>query len=114
MPQVAFLFGYAAPEYETSLLSAKLGGDAQAALRVLDAALLALDAIAESEWDRDHTEAAIRGIEEPLAMKLGKFVSVLYVATMGRAQGIPLFDSLPLLGRERTLARLRAARARIE
>jgi glutamyl-tRNA synthetase len=44
-------------------------------------------------------------------MKLRKFVSVLYVAIMGKPQGIPLFDSLVILGRERTLQRLRTARA---
>jgi len=38
---------------------------------------------------------------------------VLYVAVMGRPTGIPLFDSLAILGRERALARLRAARARL-
>ena len=54
------------------------------------------------------------GMEEALGGKLRKFVSVLYVATMGRAQGIPLFDSLALLGRERTLQRLRTARATAE
>jgi glutamyl-tRNA synthetase len=47
-------------------------------------------------------------------MKLGKFISVLYVAIEGKAQGLPLFDSIAVLGRERTLARLRAARARAE
>jgi glutamyl-tRNA synthetase len=53
-------------------------------------------------------------MEEPLGLKLRKFVSVLYVAVEGRAQGIPLFDSMALLGRERSLQRLRTARARAE
>jgi glutamyl-tRNA synthetase len=39
---------------------------------------------------------------------------VLYVAIMGRPQGIPLFESVELLGRERTLSRLRAARGVLE
>ena len=38
----------------------------------------------------------------------------LYAAIEGRAQGLPLFDSIWLLGRERTLARLRSARARLD
>jgi hypothetical protein len=33
---------------------------------------------------------------------------------MGRPQGIPLFDSLAILGRERSLQRLRTARATLE
>jgi glutamyl-tRNA synthetase len=114
-PQVEFLFGHQAPEYETALLVAKVGGELSAGLPILDAALGALDALPAERWDRANVEAAIRSMETPLGgMKLGKFVSVLYVAEMGRAQGIPLFDSLPLLGRERSLARLRAARARLE
>lgn len=52
-------------------------------------------------------------MEERLELKLRKFVSVLYVAVMGTPAGIPLFDSMVLLGRDRTLARLRAARARL-
>jgi glutamyl-tRNA synthetase len=35
------------------------------------------------------------------------------VAVTGRSVGLPLFESLEVLGRERTLARLAAARARI-
>ena len=37
----------------------------------------------------------------------------LYAAVEGTPQGLPLFDSMHLLGRDRTLARLRAARARL-
>ena len=35
------------------------------------------------------------------------------VAVTGRTVGPPLYESLELLGREQTLGRLRAARARI-
>ena len=35
------------------------------------------------------------------------------VAVTGRTVGLPLFESLEVLGRERTLDRLRAARARL-
>jgi glutamyl-tRNA synthetase len=38
---------------------------------------------------------------------------LLYVAVEGRRAGLPLFDGMHLLGRERTLARLRAARTRL-
>lgn len=113
-PQVGFLFGFEAPEYAPALLAEKIGGDMSEARRVLDAALLALDAVPGTAWSKDTVEAAIRGMEAPLGAKLRKFVPVLYVAAMGRAQGIPLFDSLALLGRERTLQRLRTARATAE
>lgn len=113
-PMVAFLFGKDAPEYEPALLAERLGGDPAVGRQVVDAALVALDAIPAPSWAQDTIEAAVRGLEATLGMKLRKFVSVLYVAEMGVPQGIPLFDSMVLLGRERSLDRLRAARARLE
>ena len=113
-PLVGFLFGFEAPEYAPRLLAEKLGGDMVETLKVLDAGLLALDAVPAGGWSKQAVEDGIRSMEEALGAKLRKFVSVLYVATMGRAQGIPLFDSLALLGRERTLQRLRTARATAE
>jgi glutamyl-tRNA synthetase len=35
------------------------------------------------------------------------------VAVTGRSVGLPLFESIEVLGRERTLRRLRAARAEL-
>lgn len=113
-PMVEFLWGFEAPDYDTSLLSDQRSGDLEATQHTLDAALLALDAVPGDGWTKDAIEQAIRTMEVPLGAKLRKFIPVLYVAIEGRAQGIPLFDSIELLGRERTLARLRSARARIE
>jgi glutamyl-tRNA synthetase len=111
-PQIEFLFGEDAPEYPVELLGERLGGDMAATVPILDAALLALDGLSENGWTQDAVEAAIRGLETAIEMKLRKFVAVLYVAIMGRPAGIPLFDSVALLGRDRTLERLRTARAR--
>ncbi len=113
-PLVEFLFGFEAPEHTAVELADRLAGDYALALAVVDAALLALDPVPEERWEREPIEAAVRGMEAAVSMKLGKFVSVLYVAEMGRGQGIPLFDSLAILGRERSLHRLRTARARLE
>ncbi len=38
----------------------------------------------------------------------------MYAAVEGRHAGLPLFDSIHLLGRERALGRLRAARERLD
>jgi glutamyl-tRNA synthetase len=111
-PLVEFLFGYEAPEYELELLTERVG-DVATAVRVLDAALTHLDTVTEPDWDVAHVEAAIRAMETDLEMRPRKYVPVLYVAEMGRAQGIPLFDSVALLGRERALQRLRTARLRL-
>ncbi|MCA9854868.1 MAG: hypothetical protein KC482_14995, partial [Dehalococcoidia bacterium] len=40
-----------------------------------------------------------------------KFVPVLYVAIMGKAQGIPLFESIAILGRRESHARIARGRA---
>ncbi len=111
-PTVEFLFGYEAPEYAMDILVERVG-DAATAVHVLDTALTTLDAVADSAWDVAAVESAIRSMEGPLEMKLRKFISVLYVAEMGRPQGIPLFDSMVLLGRERSLQRIRTARLRL-
>lgn len=113
-PMASFLFADGSLEYAPSALGEKLGGDGALAVRVLDTALAQLDGVAEGEWDKDGIEAAIRAMEAPLGMKLRKFIPVLYVAEEGRAQGLPLFDSMALLGRDRSLERLRVARARAQ
>ncbi len=109
---VEFLFSYDAPVYQLESLTERVG-DVTTAVRVLDSALTHLDAVSPGDWNVERIEAAIRGLEDPLQTKLRKFIPVLYVAVMGRAQGIPLFDSLVILGRERALQRLRTARLRL-
>ena len=46
-------------------------------------------------------------------LKLAKAQAPVRVAVTGRTVGPPLFESLEVLGRDETLARLRAARARL-
>ena len=106
-PMLEFLFGRLAPAYSKETLTERIGGDTALAARTIVEARAALSIL--ETWDKPAIEAAIRGLETPLASKLRKFVSVLYVATMGKAQGIPLFDSMELLGRECVLERLSRA-----
>lgn len=106
-----FLFGFEAPEYDPKTLAERVGGDFHTVLRVLDAALLALDTIDPDEWRQERIESAVRSLDDTLGMKLRKYVPVLYVAIEGSPRGLPLFDSMALLGRDRTLQRLRTARA---
>jgi glutamyl-tRNA synthetase len=62
------------------------------------------------EWSVD----AINFVEliKSVGLKPGKVMAAAYVAIEGRAQGLPVFDAIWMLGRERSLARLRAARRR--
>ena len=72
-----------------------------------------LDDVIESfgrvEWEAAVLKAAVERIGEGYAVKPGKAQAPVRVAVTGRSVGPPLFESLELLGRDRTLARLRAA-----
>jgi len=85
-----------------------LGGDAWPALA---AAVAALDAL--PEWTTAAVDEALRtALVEGLGLKPKNAFTPIRVAVTGRRVSPPLFESIELLGRERTLARLRAADAR--
>ncbi len=69
-----------------------------------------LAAYADCEWAKDVLHQRLAAVGEAHGLKLGKAQAPVRVAVTGRAVGPPLFDGLEVLGRERTLARLRAAR----
>jgi glutamyl-tRNA synthetase len=74
---------------------------------VLDAVI---EFVEKCEWgDRIELQAPIAA----LGLKPGKMMGLVYTAIQGASSGIPVFESIGLLGRERTLHRLRAARARL-
>jgi glutamyl-tRNA synthetase len=76
------------------------------------AALLddALAAYATAEWDPLVLREVTAAIAEAHGLKLAKAQAPIRVAVTGRTVGIPLFESLHVLGRERTLTRLRRAK----
>ena len=106
-----FMFGKR-PDYPADLLTERIGGDQKLAGETLDEAIDAVLAIEPGDWGLEPVEAALRGLQDTLDLKLRKFVSVLYVAIMGSPRGIPLFDSVALLGRDEVLIRLRVARTK--
>jgi glutamyl-tRNA synthetase len=67
--------------------------------------------LAACDWTVDAVD--LRPTIEALGMKPRKVMPALYAAVEGTHRGLPLFDSIRLLGRERTLARLHAARDRV-
>ena len=80
---------------------------------VLDAALSALEGV--DEWRTDRIEEALKAaLLENLALKPRKAFGPLRVAATGASISPPLFESLELLGRDRSLRRLRAGRERAE
>src|SRR5437763_11344853 len=58
-------------------------------------------------------KAALEAVGAERGLKLGKTQAPVRVAVTGRSVGLPLFESLEVLGRDRGLARLRAARDRV-
>jgi glutamyl-tRNA synthetase len=73
----------------------------------------AIAAFADAEWTAEALHACLLALGEARGLKLGKAQAPVRVAVTGRTVGPPLFESLVLLGRERTLERLRAARSRL-
>jgi len=105
--QMEFLFVDEA-KFETE----KDSWDKLAATERVDEILDAVAAHLEScDWPSDALD--LRPVLEPLGVKPGKVMHTIYTAVEGRKAGLPLFESIVLLGRERSLARVRAARARL-
>lgn len=76
---------------------------------VLDAAITALDGV--TDWTTPAIEDALKAaLLEGLELKPRKAFGPIRVAATGATISPPLFESLELLGRDRSLQRLRAAR----
>lgn len=84
----------------------------EGAAQVLDAATSALSGLSEGEFTTANVEAALRGaIVEGLGVKPRLAFGPLRVAVTGRRVSPPLFESMEILGRTSTLARIAALRA---
>ncbi|MEV8392354.1 MULTISPECIES: glutamate--tRNA ligase [unclassified Streptomyces] len=103
---VDFLFLDAPVEDEASWTKAmKPGADALLAT--------ARTKIAEAEWNAEALKNAVLAAGEEHGLKLGKAQAPVRVAVTGRTVGLPLFESLEILGRERTLSRIDTALAKL-
>ena len=105
---VDFLFLEDAPEDPDSWQKA-IAGD-EGAPRILEDALAAYETC---PWEKDALHEVTLGIADAVGRKLGKAQAPIRVAVMGRTRGLPLFDSLAVLGRTETCRRLAAALARV-
>jgi len=76
-------------------------GGGLAALREMRSRLAALP-----QWSLATLESAIRGYADACGLTLGKVAQPLRVAVTGTTVSPPIFDTLEILGRERTLARI--------
>ncbi|MEU8333334.1 glutamate--tRNA ligase [Micromonospora sp. NPDC048839] len=107
VPNVDFLF-LASPLIDEAAW-AKTMKDGSAEL--LDAAIAAFETLAS--WDAEALKSTLEAVGAERGLKLGKTQAPVRVAVTGRTVGLPLFESLEVLGRERTLTRMRAARLRL-
>jgi glutamyl-tRNA synthetase len=115
-PMIAFLLDEPLEVDDASWTKAMVKG--KSAPEMLDATMAALDGL--DPWEADPIRAAIEGAAVAVGLvnaegqaQLSKAQGPIRVATTGRSVGPPLFESLEALGRERTIARLRAAREQL-
>ncbi len=98
------------PDIDEEAWAKSVTGD-PVATEILGGALASYELLMGS-WQVDTLKAATLAVAVGVDRKLGKAQAPIRLATMGRPKGLPLFESLEVLGPDRTLARLREALAR--
>ena len=73
----------------------------------------AAEAFADCAWDAETLKDVTLALGERHGVKLGKAQAPIRVAVTGSTVGLPLFESLEALGRERTLQRVNTTLARL-
>ena len=73
----------------------------------------ALEAYRSAPWEAEALKDATLDVGERHGLKLGKAQAPIRVAVTGMTVGLPLFESLEVLGREPALARMEAALERM-
>jgi glutamyl-tRNA synthetase len=104
-----FFFVEELPPYDPAELIPQKG-DAAMAKRVLEKAQAVL---AKVEFEHDPLDQALRAAAQELGVKAGQMFQPIRVAVCGRKNAPPLFETLEVLGRESTLARIRQAAGKI-
>jgi glutamyl-tRNA synthetase len=70
--------------------------------------------LADADWTSpDSLKSAVLAAGEQHGLKLGKAQAPVRVAITGRTVGLPLFESLQILGRDRSLSRIDATLAKL-
>jgi glutamyl-tRNA synthetase len=100
-----FFFVDQLPPYDPAELIPQKG-DAAMALKVL---ARALEVLADVEFKHDPMDQSLRAAAQELGLKAGQMFQPIRVAVCGRKNAPPLFETLEVLGRETTLARIEQA-----
>jgi len=85
-------------------------GDAAMAKRVLEKARTVLAGV---EFKHDPLDQALRGAAQELGIKAGQMFQPIRVAVCERKNAPPLFETLEVLGKERTMSRIEEALAKV-
>lgn len=107
-PWVGFLF-VAEDDFVIDAEAAEKALGKTGARPALESALAALDELPDGGFEAEAVERALRALPETLGMKPRDFFQPVRVGVSGSTVSPPLFESIALLGKERTLARLRKA-----
>jgi glutamyl-tRNA synthetase len=105
-----FFFVDQLPPYDPAELIPQKG-DAAMALEVLTRAR---EVLAQTEFKHDSLDQALRAAAQEMGVKAGQMFQPIRVAVCGRKNAPPLFETLEVLGRETTLARIERALQKIE
>ncbi|WP_251095091.1 glutamate--tRNA ligase [Streptomyces sp. Caat 7-52] len=104
---VDFLF-LAEPVYDEASWTKAMKEGSDALLRT------AREKLESADWTQaESLKEAVLAAGEAHGLKLGKAQAPVRVAVTGRTVGLPLFESLEVLGKEKTLARIDAALAKL-
>src|SRR5271170_6157904 len=104
-----FFFVDELPPYDPAELIPQKG-DAAMAQKVLTQAKEVLE---KTEFKHDPLDAALRAAAQELGVKAGQMFQPIRVAVCGRKNAPPLFETLEVLGKETTLARIEQAISQI-
>jgi len=96
-------------DYDARMLIGKM--DRDATVKALEAAQERLKPL--KTFDADSLEGVLRPLAPELGLKTGQLFGVLRVAVTGQTAAPPLFETMAVLGRERSLKRIAAALSRL-
>ncbi|PYX41597.1 MAG: glutamate--tRNA ligase [Acidobacteria bacterium] len=105
-----FFFLDQLPQYDPAELIPQKG-DAAMAGKVLEKARSVLAGV---EFKHDPLDQALRTAAQELGLKAGQMFQPIRVAACGRKNAPPLFETLEVLGREKTLQRIDSAIAKLQ
>jgi glutamyl/glutaminyl-tRNA synthetase len=106
-----FFFVDQLPPYDPNELIPQKG-DREMALKALTKAREVLASIADTDFKHDTLDAALRAAAQELKLKAGQMFQPIRVAVCARKNAPPLFETLEVLGKEKTLRRIEQAIAK--